>query len=107
MGDVRLQLPRVLVIRDGLDDLELQTTNRDLLLWDTTRAKHKWPDFRQAPSLWLTFIAWSAARRTGAIEPAYKWDQWQDAVLEVRNIAADDDDDEGVGAPFPEGPEPG
>lgn len=108
MGDVRLTLPRVLVIRDGHDDLELQITNPDLLRWDTTRAKHRWPDFRSAPNLWLTFIAWAAARRTGAIVPELKWETWSDQVLEVRNLSDDDaEDDDGIGTPFPEALEPG
>lgn len=103
MGDVRLTSPRVRVLRDGFDPLELQTTNRDLILWDQTRIKHKWPKFDEAPFIWLTFLSWSAARRTGAIEPDYLWERWQEDVLEVSAL---DDDDAGADPTQP-GPAPG
>jgi hypothetical protein len=103
MGDVRLTSPRVTVIRDGLPDLELQTTNADMIQWDLTRAKQRpaWPSFQDAPVLWMTFLAFCAARRTGAIETAYTWDTWRHEVLEVMPVQDDDDTEEG--APFPEG----
>ena len=103
MGDVRLTSPRVTVIRDGLPDLELQTTNADMIQWDFTRAKQKppWPAFSDAPILWMTFLAWCAARRTGAIEPTYTWDTWRTEVLEVSPMSDDDTGEEG--APFPDG----
>lgn len=107
MGDVRLSLPRVIVVRDGFDDLELQVANPDLLRWDKTRVRHKWPEMRQAPNLWLTFVSWTAARRVGAIPADLKYEVWEEVVLEVRNLQSDEDDDDLVGAPFPEDPEPG
>jgi hypothetical protein len=96
MGDVRLQTPRVKVIREGYDDLdEIQTTNADLVLWDRTRYRHKWPTLQDAPILWMTFIAWAAARRTGAIAPDYKYETWEIDVLEVRVLDDDEEDEEG------------
>lgn len=106
MGDVRLTSPRVQVLRDGYDPLEVQTTNRDLLLWDTTRAKHKWPKFEDAPFLWLTFLSWSAARRTGAIAPEVRFEDWSDDVLQVTALDEDDEDDE-FGTPTEPGRAPG
>jgi hypothetical protein len=105
MGDVRLSSPRVRVIRDGHDDLELQTTNADMVLWDLTRPKQRppWPKFDEAPMLWMTFLSWAAARRTGAIETSYTWDQWRTDVLEVEPQQDAPDDDGEDGAPFPTG----
>ena len=110
MGDVKLSSPRVLIIRDGQPDLELQTNNADMIRWDLTRPKQRppWPDFQAAPILWMTFLAWAAARRTGAIEDGYTWERWADEVLECRPLTEDPAADEaGMGAPFPQDPEPG
>lgn len=111
MGNVRLTSPLVRVVRDGFDDLDVQTTNADLVLWDMTRIKHKWPKFEEAPFLWLTFISWAAARRTGAIPQDYTFERWRADVLEVTDTNAeadpDDDADDGVGLPTPPGHEPG
>ena len=65
MGDVRLVAPRVRVIRDGAEPLEIQTDNRDLVAYERTRLRRKpvWPAFNESPFQWLTFIGWSAARR--------------------------------------------
>lgn len=89
MGDIKLTCPRVTVIRDGIEPVEFQTTNADLVLWDRTRAKHKWPTFQDAPFLWLTFLSWAAARRTGAIEPDFTYERWEAETLDVAAIADD------------------
>jgi hypothetical protein len=99
MGDTRLNSPRVTVTRDGHEPLEVQTDNRDLILWEKTRVKHRWPKFDEAPMTWLTFLAWAAARRTGAIESTYRWEQWEAETIEVATVDRNKDDDEG-GRPF-------
>jgi hypothetical protein len=104
MGDVRLSSPRIRVVRDGVEPIELQTDNRDLILWDATRVKHKWPKFDEAPFLWLTFLSWAAARRTGAITTAHTFEAWRDEVLEVTSV---DDDEDDAGRPTEPGPDPG
>jgi hypothetical protein len=108
MGDVRLVAPRVRVVRDGQDDLEVQADNRDLILWDRTRIRHKWPKFDEAPFLWLTFLSWSAARRSGAIPAELTYERWEAEVLDVTSV--DDDDttvgDDDLGRPTQAGHEP-
>lgn len=100
---VKLSTPRVRVVLASSDkELELQTTNADLVLWDRTRIKHKWPKFEDAPFLWLTFISWSAARREGAVAPDLKYEAWEIDVLEASAIDPDADDGEVHGEPFPE-----
>lgn len=103
MGEMRLSSPRIIVRRDGHEDLEIQTTNADLVLWDRTRAKHKWPKFDEAPFLWLTFLSWAAARRTGAIEPGFQYEKWEAETLDVEALADEDDE---TGDPIPRVPEP-
>jgi hypothetical protein len=101
---VKLTSPRVSVVfENGRAPLEVQTDNRDLIAWDETRARHKWPKFEDAPFVWLTFLAWHAARRTGAIETGLTYEAWKGEVLQV---AALDDDDEN-GRPTEPGPAPG
>lgn len=100
MGDVRLNTPRVRVVREGFDDLDdLQTTNADLVLWDKTRYRHKWPNVQEAPFLWLTFVSWAAARRIGAIPPETKYESWEGNVLEVQTLDDDEEDEEGRPTP--------
>lgn len=94
MGDVHLETPRLRVKREGHEELELQTINADLVLWDRTRFRHKWPGMQDAPFLWLTFLGWAAARRTGAIVAEHTYEAWEAEVLEV---AVQDDDQEGAG----------
>ena len=95
MGDVRLNTPRLRIVREGFDDLEVQTTNADLVRWDRTRTRHKWPGPQDAPFLWLTFIAWSGARRVGAITPEHTYESWEEQVLEVETLEIGRDDDTG------------
>lgn len=102
MGDVRLTTPRLRVVRDGLDDVEVQTTNADLVLWDKTRFRHKWPTVQEAPFLWMTFIAWAALRRTGAIAQDAKYEPFEAQTLEVEVL--NDEEEEPVseyGRPTP------
>lgn len=94
MGEIRLTTPRLRIVREGHDDLELQSTNADLVRWDRTRARHKWPTPQEAPFLWLTFTGWAAARRTGAIPDSHTYEAWEAEVLEVEALNAGDDDDE-------------
>ena len=110
MGDVRLVAPRVRVTRDGQDDLEVQTDNRDLIQWERTRLRQRpvWPKFDEAPFQWLTFLSWCAARRQGLIAAELTYERWESEVLAVANV-----DDENtttpseVGGPPEPGPDPG
>ena len=95
MGEVRLNTPRLLVVREQQDDLEVQAINADLVRWDRTRFKHHWPTGQDAPFLFLTFIAWSAARRTGAIPGSTTYETWEAEVLEVKPMDDEEEDDQG------------
>lgn len=106
MGDVRLVAPRILVIRDGKDPLEVQSDNRDLVRWEQTRVRHKWPKFDEAPFKWLTFLAWSAADRAG-LDPG-TYERWEAETLSVRDMSQDNTtEDDDMGRPTRPGPEPG
>ena len=104
MGDVKLNSPRVSVIREGHEPLEVQTDNRDMILWEKTRLKHRWPKFDESPMMWLTFLAWAAARRTGAIELGYSWEKWESETLQVSTV--DDKGSDEDGRPFDPATEP-
>lgn len=99
MGDQKISSPLVVVLREGHEPLTVQTNNRDLVLWDRTRIKHKWPRLDEAPNLWLTFIAWAGARRTGAIPEDVRYEQWERDVIDVSKPDEDDDDDD-LGRPI-------
>ena len=107
MGDVRLVAPRVRVIRaseNGSEPMEIQTDNRDLVGWEQTRLRHKWPKFDEAPFKWLTFLSWSAARRAGLIDNAVTYEAWERDVLSVADTRADENDE--IGSPTHAGPGP-
>jgi len=99
---IQLSTPRLLVKREGQPEpLDVQTTNADLVLWDKTRFRHKWPTVGDAPFLWLTFIAWAAARRTGAIGTDVTYEAWEASTLEVETVGDDEPDDDGLGLGIP------
>ena len=106
MTDVRLVAPRIRVIREGAEPLEVQADNRDLVRWEKTRVKHRWPKFDEAPFQWLTFLAWSAATRTGEINGT-TYEKWEAETLDVRDMTSMPDDDDEMGRPTPPAPEAG
>jgi hypothetical protein len=96
MSDHRLWTPRVEVLLDTGELLEVQCLNADLLAWDRTASKHGWPSLRDAPIMWMTFIAWSALRRTGQLADV-KWEDFSERRCEaVRNLSEDEGTDDGV-----------
>jgi hypothetical protein len=114
VADIRLNTPRVIVKREGHENAEVQTINADLVLWDKTRFRHKWPTVSDAPFLWLTFIAWAAARRTGVIPQDLTYEQFEAETLEVETVDDEKPDDDGLppmaseyGRPTRLGPVPG
>ena len=84
------------VFLNDRDVFTVSTTLLDHNVWDLTRAKHKWPTAQEAPLTWMGFLAWSAARRTGKIEPTLTWELFLTQCLSVRRPdGADDEDDVG------------
>ena len=65
----RLNTPHLRVVMDDGTVLDLQALNIDMLAFDRQRAKLKWPTATDAPFVWLTFLAWSAAMREKALPP--------------------------------------
>jgi hypothetical protein len=109
VADFKLTSPRLRIWRGSLDApevLEVQTLNPDLIAWDMTHAKHKWPELKDAPFKWLTFIGWHAARREGRIPADLTYEAWEASTLDVSNID-DEDEDGGEAIPSPPGPGPG
>lgn len=45
-------------MEDGTTHEDLRIKNPALCAFDFERVKKKWPDAREAPILWQTFIAW-------------------------------------------------
>ena len=73
-----LSLPRVAVTLDDGRTLEAQVLNADLLRWDVTAAKHKWPHYNDVRTWHSTFCAWAALRRTGAIPKEWTWEEFSE-----------------------------
>lgn len=103
MADPKLSTPTIDVIRaSDPTPLRVQAIHPDLVLWDRTRIKHKWPKFDDVPWEWLGFLSWAAARRTGIIDPAVTYETWTADLLQV--TAVDDDDDDPAGRPTQQDP---
>lgn len=101
---VQLTAPLVEVTRDGEPEpFTVQTDNRDLVLWDKTRGRHKWPSFQDAPFIWLTFISWAAAKRQGLTDCTYE--VWESTVSNVGQVTPPEGDQTGI--PTEPGHEPG
>jgi hypothetical protein len=89
MADYTISSPHLRVLRGSLDApevIEIQTLNPDLIAWDMTRAKHRWPEVKDAPFLWLSFISWHACRREGRIPRELTYQEWQDSTLDVAQV---------------------
>lgn len=95
MADVRLSTPRLRVILADDSVLEVQVTNADLVRWDMTRQKQRWPtDVREAPFLWLTFVAWCALRRTSSIPQETTWESFSETTQEVSDLSESEGTDD-------------
>lgn len=96
-SDHRLTVPRIAVTLDDGSEFTVQALNPDLLRWDRMASRNGWPNAQSAPFLWLTFLAWSAAKRTGAIPDAMTWETFGDErCIEVRAITDEVGDLDGV-----------
>lgn len=71
-----LNLQRATIHLASGEVLDLLVANPDMVRWDMTAAKHKWPTMKDAPMLWATFVTWRAAVRTGAYDGTFE--KWRD-----------------------------
>ena len=94
MADVKLSTPRLRVVLGDGTDREVQCTNADMVRFDLTRAKQRWPGAQDAPFLWLTFVAWAALRRTGEIEQTLGYEAFADSTLAIENLTDDESADD-------------
>jgi hypothetical protein len=78
-----LSTPKLYVIPAEGEPYVIQATTSDLVAYDITAYKHKWPPMQAAPFLWLSFLAWHASRRTGLIDQAMTYEAFRDTTPEV------------------------
>lgn len=98
----RLTIPRLGVSMDDGSEWEVQALNPDLIRWDRTASKHGWPAASSAPFLWMTFLAWSAGRREGAIPQELSFEEFSERrCIQVRNLT-DTEGDGDAADPTPE-----
>lgn len=69
--------------------IDVETDNRDRVAWDLARTRNKWPSAPEVPSLWATFLAWNALRRTG--QPVGEFEQFNDHTTTADAEAVDVD----------------
>lgn len=100
-----LTIPRLLVFPIDGEPFEVQALNPDMINFEETAARHGWKANTpgNAPFKWLTFLAWSAARRTGAIDQSVSWESFRDNTAQVTDVTHAGDQ----AGPTRPGPEPG
>jgi hypothetical protein len=94
VADIQLTSPRLRVVLGDDNVLNVQCTNADLVRFDMTRARHKWPTATDAPFLWLTFIAWAALKRTKGIPDSVTYEAFSESTQDITNLT-----DDGEGSP--------
>ena len=91
MGESKLSNPLVHVIMADGTEWDAQCLNMDLLKYERTAVKHKWPKPEDSPVWWLTFLAWSAGSRGGQLAAGTTWEAFsQELCAEVSNAAQRD-----------------
>jgi hypothetical protein len=103
----RLTIPRLAVVMDDGREFEVQALNPDLIRWDRTAAKHRWPSASVAPFLWMTFLAWSAARREQEIPAALTFEEFsEERCVQVRNLTDTEEGSADAADPTLRAPDP-
>lgn len=74
----QLRNPRFLVVMADGATWTVQSLNQDMLRWESTATKHKWPPFNQTPMRWNTFLAYRASLREGLIPPDLLWEEFSE-----------------------------
>lgn len=78
-------LPRFIVqlTPDG-ELIHVLCSQRDMLRWEETQHRNKWPDGDKAPFLLAWFLAWSALSGKGELpEGMRKWEEFKAKVVGV------------------------
>lgn len=100
-----LTIPRLRVVPIDGDEFTVQALNPDMINWEETAARHNWKANTPgvAPFKWLTFLAWSAARRTGQIDQSVSWEAFSANTAQVSDVSKAAD----TARPTDPGPGPG
>lgn len=72
------------VVQQGEEQQQItaQTDNRNQVKYDLLRAARNWPTQKDAPSLWLTILAWHALALAGHLRDE-TFEHFNDRCLEV------------------------
>jgi hypothetical protein len=78
---------RVTLADGGTHDLRV--VNPDRIRYDLTRQREKWPAFREAPFIGMTFLAWAALTRTAGRAVAGTWEEFSaERCVDVTDLTA-------------------
>lgn len=81
--------------------IDVWTKPFDMDLQAITAQKHGWPTGKENPVGYLLFLAWSAARRTGAIEATLTYEKFKELAEDLEELEPEHVD------PTEPGPGPG
>jgi hypothetical protein len=71
-----LKNPRVHIIMADGAEWDVQTLNADIIRYEDTALKHKWPTMTQSPQRWTTFLGYRASIREGLIPQDLRWEEF-------------------------------
>jgi hypothetical protein len=103
---VRLATPRlsVVVTADSDEAITVQTIGADMIAAEATARKHKWGTISESPVTWLSFLAWSALRRTKQIPETLTYTEFSTNLGSITDVDEDDDEEDEQGTPTRPGP---
>lgn len=76
-------------LADGTVLEDVRVLNADMIRFDMTRARHKWPSGTEAPILMLTFWVWAALTREGRTTDTWELFSEQSCVSVVKTNGDD------------------
>lgn len=98
-------LPKAWVyLTEDADPVYVTMRQQDMVAWEETAAKHKWPGMQAAPTTFMFFAAWHAMRRGGQLPASMAtWEAFRDTV---HGVAPEEEEAGADDAPDPTGPAP-
>lgn len=79
-----LRMPRFTVkLATMSEPLDITVPNSAQVDWEIERSAKKYPDASDAPTLWSSFVSWSAAKRAGQIDPVMPYEAFRESLESI------------------------
>ena len=92
MASSGMAVPELEVWLSGREPFTVRIDQAAQVQWDLERAKRRWPAMDEAQALWSTYVSWSAARKTSAINRDMPFDVYAESIERIDLVRAEDAD---------------